>query len=388
MKIPLKYNWRSLVERSGTTFLTVLSISFVVLVFIGVLSLAAGLEKAFGASGDPNNLLVLRDGARTETESFTSMDNYRAIVALPAVERTPDGQPLASGEVIVLQIFKRADGSESNVTVRGITGAAREIRPGWKLVEGRDFATGKNEVIVGKNMVNRFPSLGLGRQAKIGRAEFTVVGVFSAEGGGAESEVWGSLEDIGDTYRRQNYVSSVRLRGSSPDALKSMQAAITGDQRWRLAVKPEAEYYKEQAGQNTGTFKFLGTLLAVLMGFGACFAAANTMYAQVARRSREIGTLRALGFKRRSILAAFMIEAALLGFLGGVVGVLLSLPLNGIDAGTTNFATFSEITFELATSPRDMAIGIAIAILTGLVGGFAPALAAARRPISGLLREA
>jgi len=388
MKIPFKYNWRSLLERKSTTVLTVLSIAFVVLVFIGVFSLASGLEKAFSASGDPRNVLVLRDGARTETESYTALENFRTIAALPQVERGPGGEPLASGEVIVLQIFKRQDGSESNVVVRGVGPAAKLVRPTFQMLEGREFEPGKGEVIVGKNLAGRFPSLALGSERAIGRLKFRVVGIFDAGGGGSESEVWGALEDIGDSFRRTGFVSSVRLRTSSPQSVQSLIDAIGAEQRLRLVAKPEVTYYAEQTAANTGQFKFLGTLLAVLMGFGACFAAANTMYAQVARRGREIGTLRAIGFRRRTILIAFLIEAAILGFLGGVAGALLSLPLNGINAGTTNFLTFSEITFQLSTSPMVLAAGILIAVLTGVLGGFPPALAAARQPIANALREA
>lgn len=388
MKIPLKYNWRSLLERKGTTALTVLSIAFVVLVFIGVLSLAGGLEKAFSASGDPRNVLILRDGARSETESYTAMENFRTIAAMPQVERGEGGLPMASGELIVLQIFPRRDGSESNVVVRGVGPAARQVRPSFRIKEGRDFEPGKGEVIVGANIADRFPSLALGQERTIGQVKFRVVGIFEAGGGGSESEVWGALEDIGDTFKRTGFVSSVRVRTSSSTAVQQVIDAVKADQRMRVAGKPETVYYAEQTEQNTAMFKNLGKFLAILMGVGACFAAANTMYAQVARRGREIGTLRAIGFRRRTILIAFMIEAALLGLLGGVVGALLSLPLNGISAGTTNFLTFSEITFKLSTTPLTLFTGIAIAVLTGIVGGFAPAVSAARQPISSALREA
>lgn len=387
MKIPIKYNWRSLLERKATTALTVLSIAFVVLVFIGVLSLASGLENAFAASGDPRNVLILRDGARTETESYTSMENFRTIAALPQVERGQDGQPLASGEMIVLQIFERQDGSESNVVVRGAGPAARQVRPTFKIVEGRELEPGKGEVIVGRNIAGRFPSLALGKERSIGQLKFRVVGIFEAGGGGSESEVWGALEDIGDSFKRTGFVSSVRVRTSSTSAVQAVMDAVKADQRMRVVGKPETLYYAEQTDENTALFKNMGVVLAVLMGFGACFAAANTMYAQVARRGREIGTLRAIGFRRRTILLAFMIEAAVLGLLGGVAGALLSLPLNGIDAGTTNFLTFSEITFQLSTTPRVLLYGVLIAVVTGLVGGFPPAVSAARQPISNALRE-
>ncbi|MEM1180446.1 MAG: ABC transporter permease [Acidobacteriota bacterium] len=387
MKIPLKYNIRSLFVRKGTTFMTMFSIAFVVLVFIGVFSLGVGLEKAFRASGDPDTLIVLRDGARSETESAQGMDVFRDIATLPGIEIDAEGKPLASGEVIILQIFERDDGSESNVVVRGVGDAAREVRPQWSIVEGRDFEPGKGEIVVGRRLVGRFTGFEIGQSVTLGRMDFRIVGIFEAGEGSAESEVWGAIADIGDSFRRSNYVSSIRLRTTSAASAATLTETIEGDQRWRIAVKSEMQYYEEQSAANTQQFKILGLLLAVLMGFGACFAAANTMYAQIANRGREIGTLRALGFKRGSILTAFLLEAAFLGFFGGLVGVLLSLPLNGLKAGTTNFLTFSEITFELALTPPVLAGGVLLAVITGIVGGLPAAWAASRRQITGLLRE-
>lgn len=387
MKIPLKYNVRSLFVRKGTTLMTMFSIAFVVLVFIGVFSLGVGLEQAFRSSGDPDTLMVLRDGARTETESGQPMDVYRDVAALPGIERDEDGKPLASGEVIILQIFERGDGSESNVVVRGVGPAARKVRPQWSVVEGRDFEPGKGEIVVGRRLVGRFAGFEIGETMQLGRMDFRIVGVFEAGAGSAESEIWGAAADIGDTFRRSNYVSSIRLRTTSPASAAELTETIEADQRWRMNVMPETQYYDEQSAANTQQFKVLGLLLAVLMGFGACFAAANTMYAQIANRGREIGTLRALGFKRDSILLAFLIEAAVLGFFGGLAGVLLSLPLHGLSAGTTNFLTFSEITFELALTPPVLAAGVLLAVLTGVIGGLPPAWAASHREITGLLRE-
>lgn len=387
MKIPLKYNLRSLFVRKTTTIMTIASIAFVVLVFVGVLSLGVGLERAFSASGDPANVMVLRDGARTETESYLGMDVFRGIAALPGVESDLEGEKLASGELIVLQIFERADGSESNLVVRGVMPQARSVRPEFLLVEGRDLEPGKGEIIVGSNLLGRFPSLAIGESVKFGRLEFTVVGAFEAAGGSSESEVWGAIDDIGNAFRRTNFVSSIRLRTSSPSAVSQLMATIDGDQRWQVQTKPENLYFEEQTSANTAQFRILGTFLAVLMGFGACFAAANTMYSQIANRSKEIGTLRALGFRRRHILSAFLIESAVLGLLGGLLGVLLALPLQGITAGTTNFVTFSELTFELSLSPLVVSIGIGLAVLTGVLGGLPPAISAASRQIVGLLRD-
>lgn len=386
MAVPWRYNLRSLFQRQATTLMTVVSIAFVVLVFVGVWSLAAGIANAFKASGDPANLLVLRDGARSETESAIQLATAREITALPGIERGDDGRPLASGELIVLQIFEREDGSESNVTVRGVGPTAQAVRPEMQILEGRDFEPGTGEIIVGRDLVERFPGLGLGEEVRFGRIDFRVVGVFGAGGGGGEAEVWGAREDIGNAFSRTGFVSSLRIRTSSEAAMDQLAEEIASDQRWTVVTKPETVYYAEQTQANTAMFQVLGLLLAIVMGFGACFAAANTMYAAIERRGREVGTLRALGFRRLSILLAFLAEAAVLGLLGGALGCLLALPLNGISAGTTNFLTFSEITFQLTTSPGVLAAGMLVALATGVLGGLPPALAAARRPITGLLR--
>jgi putative ABC transport system permease protein len=387
MRIPLKYNVRNLIERRGTMLLTIASIAFVVLVYIGVLSLSAGLDRAFGESGDPRNVIVLRDGAHSETESSFPMERHREMAALPGVEHDAQGNPLASGEVLILQILTRENGSETNVALRGVEDAAFGVRPQVRIVEGRRFEPGKGEVIVGDLLAKRFPELQMGREILFGRIHFRVVGLFDAGGGSFSSEVWGAVQDLGNAFQRQNYCSSSLLRTASEQDAKALVARIEGDQRLNLQAQIEPEYYKSQA-QATGTqFVILGTMLAIMMAFGACFAAANTMYAQVAARSAEIGTLRALGYPRRSVLGAFLLEAAFLGALAGLLGALLSLPLNGITAGTTNFVTFSEITFGLHTSPQILLQGVLLAILTGVLGGLVPAWSAARRPIAALLRE-
>lgn len=387
MRIPLKYNVRNLIERRGTMLLTIASIAFVVLVYIGVLSLSAGLDRAFGESGDPRNVIVLRDGAHSETESSFPMERHREMAALPGVERDAQGNPLASGEMLILQILTRENGSETNVALRGVEAAAFSVRPKVRMVEGRRFEPGKGEVIVGELLAKRFPELQMGREILFGRIHFRVVGLFDAGGGSFASEVWGAVEDLGNAFQRQNTCSSSLLRTASVEDARALVARIEGDQRLNLQAQVEPEYFKSQA-QATGTqFVILGTMLAIMMGFGASFAAANTMYAQVAARSAEIGTLRALGYPRRSVLGAFLLEAAFLGALAGLLGVVLSLPLNAITTGTTNFVSFSEITFGLRTSPQILLQGVLLAIATGILGGLVPAWSAARRPIATLLRE-
>ncbi len=387
MNIPLKYNVRNLTGRRGTILMTVVSIAFVVLVYIGVLSLAGGVRASFGASGDPRNVLVLRDGANSETESSFPMERPREMAALPGVERGPNGEPLASGEVVVLQILERRDGSESNVALRGVEASAFAVRPKIRITEGRRFEPGRAEVIVGEKLAKRFPDLRLGGRIPFGRIEFTVVGLFDAGGGSFASEVWGAVQDFGDAFQRGNECSSSLLRTASPDEAKALAARIAADQRLNLKARIESEYYAEQTQSTGSQFVALGTGLAVMMAFGACFAAANTMYAQVAARSKEIGTLRALGFPRRSILGAFLLEAAFLGLIAGLLGAAAALPLNGITTGTTNYVTFSEITFSLRTAPDILAQGVVLAVLTGVLGGLVPAISASRRPIAALLRE-
>ena len=387
MKIPFKYNLRSLFVRRATTLMTIVSIAFVVLVYIGVLALAGGLRVAFGASGDPRNVLVLRDGAKSELESFFGEDKKRQLAALPGVVRGADGQPLVSGSVFLIQILQRGDGSESNVALRGVEPGMFALRPQVRLVEGRRFEPGKAEVMVGRNLAERFPAVGLGKEVTFGRVRFKVVGVFDAAGASFNSEVWGAARDLGDAFRRGSTVSSTVLQAASPEAAARLVQLIEKDQNLKLKPMLETRYYAEQAGANAAQFVFLGSLLAVVMAVGACFAAANTMFAQVSARAHEVGTLRALGFRRRTILSAFLIEAGILGLLAGGLGALLALPLNGLTAGTMNGVTFSEITFALRTTPDILAGGVLLALMTALIGGLPAAVRASRRPITVLLRE-
>ncbi len=384
--IPIKYNVRSLFARSGTTLMTVLSIAFVVLVYIGVLALAGGLGAAFKAAGDETTVIVLRDGARSEMESGYALDTQRILAALPGIATDERGEPLVSGEAFHIQILEKLDGNEANVPIRAVSERAFAIRPQVRIAEGRQFEKGQSEVVVGKQIANRY-GLGLGSEIKLGRNPFRVVGVLDSGGGALESEIWGDATEIGDTYRRSNYVSSVRIRVPSKADIPAMIDRISADQRLQVEAIPETTFFERQTEGSTALFIILGNALAVLMAFGACFAAANTMYAQVAARSREIGTLRALGFKRRSILSAFVIEALVLGLAAGLLGALLSLPLNGFTTGTMNQAAFSEVSFALRTTPPILLGGVMLATFTALIGGLLPAISASRQPITSLLRS-
>ena len=383
--IPIKYTYRNLFERRGVAFMTLASIGFVVLVYIGVLALAGGLRAAFAETGDPSIVIVMRDGTRSEMESSYGQESHRLLAAMPGVERG-DGSVLASGETVTIQIFKRVDGTETNVMVRGVEPAAFAIRPTFKIVEGRVFEPGRGEIIVGRSLAGRL-GLRIGDERKMGRTTFRVVGTFMGVGAHG-SEIWGDARDLGDSFRRSGYYSSTRLKTASPAATRDLIAAIKDDQRLQVSAVPETEYYEQQTDAASGQFIVLGNVLAVLMAVGACFAAANTMYAQVAARSREIGTLRALGFRRRSIMGSFFLEAVLLGLVAGGFGALLALPLNAIQTGTMNQVTFSEITFQLRTTPFAMFSGIFLATITGVIGGLLPAFGASRQKITDLLREA
>ncbi len=385
--IPIKYNVKSLFVRKATTLMTIVSIAFVVLVYIGVLALAAGIRVAFSTSGDSSTVIVLRDGTNTEMESYFPSETHRILAALPGVARGSDGEPIASGETMTIQILTRTDGSEANVTLRGVEEEAFELRPYIEVGEGRRFEPGTAEIIVGRQLVSRFADLTVGSTLDLGRLTFTVVGIFDAAGSSYSSEIWGGVQDFGNAFRRQNYDSATRLKADSPAAVQALIEAAENNQQISVDARDEPSYFEAQSTISSGIFLLLGNLIAVMMGFGACFAAANTMYAQVSARSKEIATLRVLGFRRRTILFAFVLEAAVLGLLAGALGAALSLPLNGISAGTSNFVTFTEISFMLRTTPDVLASGIVVAMLTAVIGGFFPAWSASRAPIANLLRE-
>ena len=385
--VPIKYNVRSLFVRKANTLMTVVSIAFVVLVYVGVLALGAGLRVAFSTSGDSSTVIVLRNGTNSEMESYFPAETHRILAALPGVARGTDGEPLASGETMTLQILERVDGSETNAILRGVEAEAFALRPDIRISQGRRFEPGQTEIIVGDRIAGRVAGLELGDTLELGRFTFTVVGIFEAAGSSYGSEIWGDAQEFGDAFRRQNYYSSTRLKANSPAEVQALIDEVENLQQIDVDARDEPGYFEAQSNASSGMFLLLGNLVAFMMGFGACFAAANTMYAQVSARSKEIATLRVLGFQRRTILGVFVVEAAVLGLAAGALGALLSLPLNGVSAGTTNFLTFSEIRFMLRTTPDVLGSGVAVAMLTAVIGGFFPAWSASRAPIAALLRE-
>jgi putative ABC transport system permease protein len=359
----------------------------VVAVFIGVMALARGLEEAFVATGDPLNVVVLRQGSQVETSSSVRRDALQAIRYLPGVATDAAGGPLVSPEVIVLlNLPKRADGQGANVLVRGLRATGFELRPQVRLIQGRMARLGLREVIVGRSIAERFQNAGLGERLRFGRSHWTVVGIFEAGRTAFGSEIWTDATELADDFDRADY-SAVLLRAESPLALRAIARRIDSDQRLHLKAQAEPEYYAEQT-KTAGPIKVLGSFMAILMAIGASFAVMNTMYAAVARRSREIGVLRVLGFQPASILLSFLGESVLLALLGGLVGCLLALPIHGLTTGTMNFRTFSDISFAFRITPDLLLTGLGFSLAMGALGGFLPARLASRQPMVETLREA
>lgn len=386
MAIPLKYNFRSLFVRRVSTAMTVLSIALVVAVFVGVMALATGLEMALVTTGDPLNVLVRRRGSDSELSSFISREAFQAMRFLPGVQMNADGTPIASGEiVVVINLPKRGEQKGSNVTIRGVSPVGLALRPQLHIVEGRLFQPGLREVIVSRRISERFEHTSLGDRLRFGKGEWKVVGIFDAGNTAFDSEIWTDVNQLASDYHRESF-SSVLLRATDEAAVKEIINRIENDRRYNLLAQPEVEYYEEQT-KAAGPIKLLGMFIAIVMGIGACFAAMNTMYAAVTYRTREIATLRVLGFKRGSILLSFLTESLLLALIGGLIGCVLVLPIHGITTGTANWQTFSEIAFAFRITPELLLWGMSFAALMGLFGGIFPARQAARQSPAAALRE-
>ena len=385
MKIPLAYNIRNLRQRKTTTLMTALGIALTVAVLLSVAAMFQGLRTSLAATGHPLNLLVMRKGATAELNSIMTRPNFQIIKAKPGIARGRNGEPLASLELVTVIALQSVEDQEMNVTVRGLTPAGWEIREAARLIEGRQFQPGRREAVVGKGVVARYPAARLGGKLSFGRGDWDVVGVLDAGQSAANGEVFVDLNQIASDQGRDEALSSVLLRATDEVALQAMINDLTTDRRFMLDALSEKTYYENQTSAGAPLVA-LGGLASLFMAVGSSFAAMNTMYAAVARRSAEIGTLRVLGFSRLSILTSFFIESLLLSLLGGVIGCLLVLPLNNLTTGIGSFVTFSEITFNFAVTPAIMAAGIAFALVLGGLGGLFPAAAAAGKQILAALR--
>ncbi|MFZ0828742.1 MAG: ABC transporter permease [Verrucomicrobiia bacterium] len=383
-----KFGLLSIPQRRGAVAATVIGIAGVVTVLVGVLSIAAGFKQAMNVSGAPDSAIVLRSGATSEMVSGFGREETRLIADAPGVARTASG-PVADPELfVIINLPKRSTGTDANVPLRGVEGAALQVRDNVKIVEGRMFDWGKNEVIVGSGAVQEFAGLAVGSKIKVGRYEWPVVGRFSAAGGVAESEIWTDAKVLQDAYNRGDSFQSVYVKLNSPGAFPAFKDSLTSNPQLNVKVSRQSEYYAEQSETVTRLITTLGFLIAFLMAIGAVFGALNTMYSAVAARTREIATLRALGFGRSAVVVSLMIESLVLALVGGALGGGLAyLAFNNFHTSTMNFQSFSQIAFAFKVTPALLWRGIVWAALIGLIGGLFPAIRAARLPIASALRE-
>ena len=383
--VPVTYNLRSLLVRKVSTALTALGLALVVFVFATVLMLGRGIEQTLAASGSRDNVKVLRKGAQSEIQSGVTTELSRLVTAAPEVAVAADGAPLASPEMIVLIFALRttpeSDTDGSNIAVRGVSARALEVHPGITLA-GRMFQPGTSEIVIGKALAGRFQGMALGQKVRFARREWSVVGVLDSKGSSFDSEVWGDVDQFGDAFQRRGGYSSLTVRLRDRAMLPALEARLGADpQLSQLDVVRESAYYEAQSKGLSAFIKFLGTFVAIIFAVGAALGAMITMYAQVAARTREIGTLRALGFRRRAVLVSFLVESVLLGLAAGVVGLFGASFMRYASFSTVNFQSFSEVTVRFALSGPIVAWSLAFAAVMGYAGGLLPAMRAARMPI-------
>src|SRR5215469_6221551 len=381
MAIPIRYNIRNLRLRKGLTIMTALGIALTVTTAVFIMALLAGLQRAFVTSGNPLNVMVVRKGSTSELTGPFPSEDFGTLKTLPGIAKDSHGEPMISGETVVVIVLPRADNSgEVNVSVRGMMPDGLELRSGVKLVQGRWFTPGQREVVVSESIHRRFKDANLGDTLSFGKGKWSVVGIFDAGGSAYESEVWGDVNQMNSDFDRQGVYSSAYLRATDAMAADALKHRVSDDQRLKLDGMLETEYYASQTSSGN-VIRFIGWLVAAIMAIGSSFAAMNTMYAAVAYRGREIATLRVIGFSRPSILTSFVLESLMLSLLGAAIGIILMLPFNGMQTGTSNQVTFSEVVFTLRITWIVAGTAVAFALLMGLVGGLAPAWHAARQNI-------
>jgi putative ABC transport system permease protein len=384
--LPLKYNVSNVLVRWRSTISTILGIALVVAVYIMVNALAVGLEKNSANTGDPRNLMIVRKGSTAESSSQVSLEQFRTIQYLEGIERDAGGKPLASADVLILINLPRSDQEgEANVLVRGVGAMGAALRPQVQLTEGRFFNPGRREVAVAGKLAARFRNLGVGEKFKTAGNYFTVVGHFDAGRSAFDSEVWMDADEARSVFDRDFY-SSILIRVDDTNRAPAITARIETDKRLPLQATPEVEYYKSQTGTAT-PIRWMGKFLAIAMSIGAIFSAMNTMYASVGSRTREVGTLRVLGFRRRTVLLSFIVEGAFLSFIGGLLGCVLAFYVNGKTTGTLNFQSFSEVVFQFRITPGLLLDGLVFAVVVGVIGSLLPAIRASRLPVIASLKS-
>jgi ABC-type antimicrobial peptide transport system permease subunit len=387
MAIPIAYNLRSVLSRPVSTATTALGIGLTVAIYIGALALAAGFRASLVTTGSPDNALLLRKGADSEISSGITLEQVNILKAHPAVAAGPDGRPRASAElVIVVNKPRLGQQGSSNVMLRGVDLAAVDLRGGVTIVAGRMFTPGTDEVIVAKRIAGRFANCNVGDKLRFEQRDFTVVGQFTASGSAFESEIWGDAAVLMPALNRTGFFQTFVFRMKDPAAFAAVKKELESDPRLPVQVQREREFYLAQSGTFTALITGIGTFITVIMAIGAVFGAANTMYATIGARTREIATLLVLGFRPFAVMTSFVLESMILALIGGIVGCLLALPMNGITSSTTNFQSFSEMAFQFRVTPAILAQALGFSVILGVIGGFFPALKAARQSLSRSLR--
>ena len=388
MAIPLIYNVRSVRARWTSTIVAVLGIAGTVGVFVAMLSLAHGFKATLVASGSPGNALVLRAGSPSEMMGGVTLESVKVIQDAPGIARDSNG-PLVTQEVVgVMPIPLISTGTDANVQVRGVSANVLDIRKFVQIVQGRMFKAGVSELVVGRNASKTYSGLTLGNTIDFAGGRWQVVGVFDAGGSAFDSEIWTDSHVLNDILKRPaNIFQSVTVHLESPDSFRAFKDALTSDPRLNVDVTREVDYYAKQSTTMTTLITVLGGLVAAIMAIGAVFGALNTMYSAVSERGREIATMRALGFNASSVVFSFLVEALLISFIGGVIGCLVVLPLNGLTTSTMNFQTFSNLAFAFKITPDLLMKGIFFALAMGVIGGLLPAVRAASLPVATALRE-
>jgi putative ABC transport system permease protein len=388
MAIPLIYNVRSVRARWTSTIVAVLGIAGTVGVFVAMLSLAQGFRATLVASGSPDNALVMRAGSSSEMMGGITLDSIKVIQDAPGIARGSNGPLITQDVVGVMPIPLISTGTDANVQIRGVSPNVLEIRKFVKIAQGRMFNPGMSEIVVGKNASKTYSGLTVGNKIDMAGGHWEVVGVFDAGGSAFDSEIWTDSRVLNDILKRpSNIFQSATVHLDSPNSFQALKDSLTSDPRLNVDVTREIDYYAKQSTTMTTLIKVLGGFVAFIMAIGAIFGALNTMYSAVAERGREIATMRALGFNASSVIFSFLVEALLISFIGGVIGCLVVLPLNGLTTSTMNFQTFSNLAFAFKITPQLLVNGIIFALVMGVVGGLLPAVRAASLPVATALRE-
>ncbi|GAB1350471.1 ABC transporter permease [Ignavibacteriales bacterium] len=385
--IPLKYTINSLRRRKLTTSITIAGVALVAFVFAAVLMMAYGIEKTLKSTGSPDNIKIVRKSATGEISSLIDGDAQSIIATSPLISKSKSGQPLISKEPVVLINLTRDDGATGNLTVRGLNDSYKELRSQVKIIEGREFKFGVNELIVGDALVAKFPETEIGKKIKFAGGDWTVVGIFTTDGSGFDSELWGDASQILTAFNRGSTVSTMTTKLLTPESLDQFNQFLLKDKRLnQYEAMAEQKYYADQSEALSLFISIVGIFVTVIFSFGATIGATITMYSAVANRTVEIGTMRALGFSRRSILLAFLIESLFLALLGGLIGLGLASFLSFVKISTLNFASFSEIAFSFSLSPAIIVTSLMFSLVMGFIGGFLPSFRAARLNIVNALR--